>query len=194
MDTTQHNTISAGTAQPKYGLLLKENVQLRKQLKQALQQIVDLTGRFEKLQQENEKLRLQLDKLQKAGKRQAAPFRKQEEPAKPPRKPGRKRGRRHGRHAHRSVPPRIDETYDVPLPKACPHCGGKHISETEISPQYQTEIPRAVIYRRFDVHVGDCKTCHRKVRGRHALQTSTAAGAAASQLGQLHRAATSRGM
>ncbi len=144
---------------------------MRKQLKQALQQIVDLTGRFEKLQQEieklqqeNEKLRLQLEKLQKAGKRQAAPFRKQEEPAKPPRKPGRKRGRRHGRHAHRSVPPRIDETYDVPLPKACPHCGGKHISETEISPQYQTEIPRTVIYRRFDVHVGDCKTCHRKVR------------------------------
>ena len=71
----------------------------------------------------------------------------------------------------------------MPLPTACPHCGGAHLSETHIAVQYQTEIPRTVIYRQFDVHVGTCHDCSRTVQGRHALQTSTARGAAASQLG-----------
>ena len=44
-------------------------------------------------------------------------------------------------------------------------------------------MPRNVIYRRFDIHVGACGDCGRIVQGRHALQTSTARGAAASQLG-----------
>jgi len=40
-----------------------------------------------------------------------------------------------------------------------------------------------VIYRQFDVHVGLCGHCGHAVQGRHALQTSMARGAAASQLG-----------
>ena len=53
--------------------------------------------------------------------------------------------------------------------------------------QYQTEIPRTVIYRRFDVHIGTCDDCDCGVAGRHALQTSSARGAAASQFGpQVH--------
>jgi hypothetical protein len=39
------------------------------------------------------------------------------------------------------------------------------------------------LVRRFDVHVGRCRTCHRRVQGRHPLQTSDALGAAAVQLG-----------
>jgi transposase len=85
------------------------------------------------------------------------------------------------------VPPRIDETYDVPLPTACPHCASPQVSQTHIAVQYQTEIPRTVIYRRFDVHVGRCDDCGRTVAERHSLQTSSAVGAAASQLGpQVH--------
>ena len=82
-----------------------------------------------------------------------------------------------------AVPPRIDERYDVPLPPECPHCGERQVHETHVAAQYQTEIPRTVIYRRFDVHVGVCDRCGQAVEGRHALQTSTARGAAASQLG-----------
>jgi transposase len=37
--------------------------------------------------------------------------------------------------------------------------------------------------RRFDVHVGQCCGCHRRVQGRHPLQTSDALGAAAVQVG-----------
>jgi transposase len=175
MDAAHHDS-SAGSTRPSYEQLLEENAQLRRQLQQAQQQIRTLAQRVEQLT-------LQIDKLRREGKRQAAPFRKQEQPAKKPRRPGRKRGRRHGPHAHRCAPPRIDEHYDVPLPESCPHCSGEQVVETHVVPQYQTEIPRAVIYRRFDVHRGKCSRCRRTVQGRHALQTSTAGGAAGSQLG-----------
>jgi len=145
---------------------------------------------YEELLAENRRLRAQVEeltllveRLRREGKRQAAPFRKQDEPATNPKKPGRKSGRRHGPHVHRVVPPRIDETYDVPLPETCPHCGGHQVRETHVARQYQTEIPRTVIYRQFDVHVGVCGCCGHAGQDRHVLQTSTARGAAASQLG-----------
>jgi transposase len=81
------------------------------------------------------------------------------------------------------VPSRIDEIYRVPLPKTCPHCGGRNLRKTEVVPQYQSEIPRQVIYRRFNIQHGRCRTCGHAVAGRHELMTSTASGAAASQFG-----------
>ena len=41
----------------------------------------------------------------------------------------------------------------------------------------------ASLVRRFDIEVGHCSQCQRRVQGRHALQTSDALGAAAAQLG-----------
>jgi hypothetical protein len=41
----------------------------------------------------------------------------------------------------------------------------------------------ATVVRRFDVHVGECAGCHRRIQARHALQTSDALGAAAVQIG-----------
>ena len=147
------------------------------------QRLAELEAMVRSLNGQVARLSAALEEERRRGKRQAAPFRKQDEPTAKPKKPGRKSGKRHGPHAHRSVPPRIDETLEVPLPEACPHCGGCHVGETHVADQYQTEIPRTVIYRRFQVHVGKCGNCGRKVEGRHALQTSTARGAAASQLG-----------
>src|ERR1700687_431451 len=137
-------------------------------------------GECAQLRQELQSLRDQcttltaaLEEERRRGKRQAAPFSKGP-PVAEPKPPGRKSGRRHGPHAHRSVPPRIDENYDAPLPTICPHCGGTYLRPMHIAWQYQTEIPRRVISRRFKVHVGRCRNCHRTVEGRHALQTSTA--------------------
>lgn len=175
MDATKSEAGGGLLGRPSYQDLLDENQRLREELRIAQQRITKLERQVEEL------LRL-VEKLRGEGKRQAAPFRKQDQPAADPKKPGRKSGKRHGPHAHRSVPPRIDETYDVPLPTKCPHCGGG-VNRTYIASQYQTEIPRRVIYRRFKVHVGTCNHCGRVVAGRHALQTSTARGAAASQLG-----------
>lgn len=142
-----------------------------------------LRGANDRLRAELAQARSELDEARRASKRQAAPFSKG--PPKPqPRRPGRKSGAAHGRHGHRPAPPpdRIDETCDAPLPARCPGCGGA-VEETAVAAQYQAEIPRRPLVRRFDVHVGRCQACGQRVQGRHALQTSDALGAAAAQLG-----------
>jgi transposase len=142
-----------------------------------------LQRRLRDLQAENDRLRRQLDEATRAGKRQAAPFAKGQ-PTGQPRKPGRKPGKEYGNKAHRRPPPpdQIDETHEAPLPAVCPDCGGP-LDETHIAQQFQVEIPRKPIHRRFNIHVGQCRQCHRRVQGRHPLQTSDALGAAAAQLG-----------
>jgi len=123
-----------------------------------------------------------VEQLRRGGKRQAAPFSKGP-PKADPKPPGRKGGDGYGTKARREVPPRVDEVHEAPLPPACPCCGGRDVEPTGTAPQYQAEIPRTVIYRRFDVRVGRCRGCGTRVQGRHPLQTSDALGAAASQLG-----------
>jgi transposase len=141
-----------------------------------------------RVERENADLRAQvanllrlLDEQRRAGKRQAAPFAKG--PPKPePKKPGRKPGKDYGIKAHREPPEQIDEIHEAPLPEQCPDCGGT-IDETHIDQQYQVEIPRRPIHRQFNIHIGCCRKCRRRVQGRHPLQTSDALGAAAAQLG-----------
>lgn len=154
---------------PTHEQLLLENRRLRTQV-----------ARLEATVRE---LRERLGEVERAAKRQAAPFSKGE-PKKRPRKPGRKAGDKHGTHAHREPPPpeRIDETLDAPLPEACPHCQGE-VVEDRLDEQFQTEIPRQPVVRKFKIHCGHCKKCGKKIRGRHPLQTSDATGAARSQLG-----------
>jgi transposase len=144
---------------------------------QALQQ------RVHDLQAENQRLRGQLDEALRAGKRQAAPFAKGK-PSAQPKKPGRKPGKDYGPKAHRQPPSpdQIDEVHEAPLPHLCPDCGGP-LDETHIAQQFQVEIPRKPIHRQFNIHVGQCRQCHRRVQGRHPFQTSDALGAAAAQLG-----------
>jgi len=142
-----------------------------------------LQRRVHDLQAENERLRRQLDEATRASKRQAAPFAKGQ-PKLNPRKPGRKPGKDYGTKAHRQppTPEQIDEVHEAALPRACPDCGGP-LDETHIAQQFQVEIPRKPIHRQFNIHVGHCRQCHRRVQGRHPLQTSDALGAAAAQLG-----------
>jgi transposase len=52
-----------------------------------------------------------------------------------------------------------------------------------VAQQFQVDIPRKPIHRQFNIHIGQCRHCHRRVQGRHPLQTSDALGAAAAQLG-----------
>lgn len=135
----------------------------------------------ERLRQQVEHLKRQLDAARRAGFRQAAPFAKSLK--SDPHRPGRKAGRAYGRKGHRRIPPRVDERYDVPLPARCPTCTAPVVA-TAVTTQYQEELPVArVIVRQFDLHVGRCLGCGRRVQGRHPLQTSDAIGAAAAQLG-----------
>lgn len=146
------------------------------------EKITRLERKIEELQTENERLRRALEEALRAVKRQAAPFSRRH-PKAHPHKPGRKAGDRYGRRCRRSIPRKIDEMVEVPLPEQCPHCGGG-VEEGEIVSQYQTEIPRPRVEQiEFRIHVGRCRRCQRRVQGRHPRQTSDAIGSAASQLG-----------
>ena len=142
-----------------------------------------LRRRVDELEAERQRLLQLLEAERRAGKRQAAPFSKGSLQKKP-KKPGRKAGDDYGNKGHRPPPPpeKIDETYEAPLPESCPDCGGP-VEETDVQQQYQVEIPRKPIHRQFNIHIGRCNCCQRRLQGRHSLQTSDALGAAASQLG-----------
>lgn len=137
------------------------------------------------LKQQVAKLTAALEAQRRAGKRQAAPFRKEAGPKPAPQPPGRKSGDDHGPQAHRLAPPpdTIDETYPVALPASCPHCGDDRRTPTQVVVQYQTEVLRRPIQRQFNIQAGQCQGCGRRVPGRHPLPTSNAVGAAAAQLG-----------
>jgi transposase len=129
-----------------------------------------------------EQLEKELEAARRAAKRQAAPFSKGA-PRTAPKVAGRRAGARHGRHGHRPPPVHIDETIDVPLPDACPQCGGA-LAETRVADQMQEELPVVRPHvRAFRVHIGRCRACDRRVQGRHPLQTSDALGAASTHLG-----------
>ncbi len=141
----------------------------------AAKRVADLEARIAALEQA-------LSAATRAGRRQAAPFSKGP-PKAEPKKPGRKPGDAYGANrSFRPAPPHVDEVHDAPLPACCPGCGGA-VVPTHTAHQYQVEIPRKPVYRRFDVRVGECAGCGRRVRGRHPLQTSDALGCCASQLG-----------
>jgi len=58
------------------------------------------------------------------------------------------------------------------------------VEETTVATQYQEDLPPVTsVTRRFDIHLGCCTACQRRVQPRHPLQTSDALGAAAVQLG-----------
>ena len=133
------------------------------------------------LKQETERLRRELEAALRASKRQAAPH-SRGTPKANPQRPGRKPGRRYGRQSCRPIPARVDERITVPLPERCPHCGGGVESES-CETQYQEEIVRRTVVRRFDIAVGRCHECQRRVQGRHRLQTSDAVGVGSVQLG-----------
>src|SRR3984885_9597105 len=135
----------------------------------------------ERLKQETERLRRELEAALRASKRQAAPH-SRGTPKANPQRPGRKPGRRYGRQACRPIPARGDERVAVPLQEGCPHCGGGVEAES-CETQYQEEIVRRTIVRRFDIAVGHCCKCKRRVQGRHPLRTSDAVGVGSVQLG-----------
>jgi transposase len=148
-----------------------------------LHEVERLRAENARLQETIRDLQRRLEEAERAGKRQAAPF-SQGPPKRKPKRPGRKRGNKHGRHGHRPPPSeaQVDETHEAPLPGCCPDCGGP-VVEDRVDAQFQTEIPRRPVVRKFTIHCGHCRQCGRPVRGRHPLQTSAATGAAASQLG-----------
>jgi transposase len=160
--------------------LRQENERLRRREKQLEREQEQWQQERERLREENERLKRQLEEAQRASKRQAAPFSRGRRKANP-KPPGRKSGAAYGQHHRKAIPQQVDEVIAVPAPGRC-ECGGK-LKVESIQPQYQQEIVRKTIWRRFDIAVCRCQACHKRVQGRDPRQTSDALGAAAVQLG-----------
>ena len=132
-----------------------------------------------------------INRLQRGGKRQAAPFSKGL-PKLNPKKPGRKSGEDYGTPPVFRVMPEPaagDQVIDVPPPEACAACGSTEILPNRTDQQAQRDIEVRTIVRRFVIRRVRCRRCGKVRRGRHPLQTSTATGCCASQVGPLARSA-----
>jgi transposase len=141
-----------------------------------------LRAERERLQEANQRLRGQVEALRRVAKRQAAPFSKGD-PVPHPKRSGRKPGAAYGMRAHRRPPEHVDQVVAVGLPACCPGCGGELALE-RVAVQYQEELPPTrPLVTRFQVQVGRCRACGRRVQPRHPAQTSDALGVAGAQLG-----------
>ncbi|HEU68455.1 MAG TPA: hypothetical protein ENN53_04475 [Candidatus Acetothermia bacterium] len=101
----------------------------------------ELRARLVRLEQENQALRARIAALEaelRRGRRQAAPF-SRDEPQADPKRPGRRPGQ--GQFTCRQVPPEeeIQETIEVPLSR-CPECDGPLIDRTTHE-QVQIDLP-----------------------------------------------------
>jgi transposase len=145
----------------------------------------ELEARIRVLEEQVRVLTTALEEARRAGKRQAAPFRKGKI-VKKPKKPGRKAGEDYGKQFRRQVAEAtpVDEEYVVPLPPKCPHCHSTNLDPSApTNEQFQTEIECRTVRRRFVIQRGRCRDCGKAVEGRHPWQTSAATGAAREQLG-----------
>ena len=151
-------------------------------------EVASLQRRLDRSLSENARLGQEIARLQKLleeavrkRKRNTAPF-SRDNPKPNPQTPGRKSGKQYGQQATRPTPQRVDELIAAPLPPCCPHCAGPVIRE-DTKAQYQEDLVRVTVVRRFDVEVGVCAGCGRSVQGRHALQTSDALHVGQVQIG-----------
>ena len=158
----------------------RENEHLRHETDQWRERAERLERERDHLREELDRLKRQLEDAQRASKRQAAPFARGARAAHRQR-PGRKPGAAYGPRRHKAPPDAVDEEIAVPAPTHCP-CGGP-VAFEKIETQYQHEIVRKTTWRRYDVSMGRCLWCHRRVHGRDPRQTSDAFGAANVQLG-----------
>ena len=158
----------------------RDNERLRQEVEQWRERTERVERERDRLRDENARLKRQLEESQRAARRQAAPFGRGARVADP-RRPGRKPGQAYGRQSHKAIPEQVHEVIPVAAPDRCP-CGGPLAFET-LESQYQEEIVRQTVWRRFDVAICRCMVCHRRVYGRDPRQTSDAFGAAAVQLG-----------
>jgi transposase len=165
------------------GVVEAECRAVRAERDQLAGQVERLAGENQRLQTRVGELLAQVEEPRRVGKRQAAPFSK-DRPNPHPRRPGRKPGQAYGRRGRRPAPERVDRVVAVGLPPVCPSCGGALVVE-RVACQWREDLPAAqpTGICRYELEIGRCQGCRRRVQPRHPEQTSDALGAAAVQLG-----------
>jgi transposase len=137
-----------------------------------------LKARLAAVERQLADLQRRLDEQQGAERRQATPFRRRHQQAKPKR-PG--RAKDHAA-AQRARPEHVDQVVEVPL-EVCPTCQTR-LEDKAVHEQLQIDIPPIhPQVTQFNIHSGYCPRCQRRVQGRDPRQTSAAVGAAGTQIG-----------
>ena len=149
-------------------------------------QIAQLQGQNAQLAAANERLSKQLAELQRAGKRQAAPFSKGRRTSSPKR-PGLQAGSRMFSYRKLPSPDQVTEPIvEVTVPgDTCPGCGGR-LEDEGVGVAYVTDIPpiRRPQVTAYRVQICRCRSCGRQVRGRHPDVGSDQYGASAHRVGR----------
>ena len=154
-------------------------------LDEILAKLDTMGSRLKTLETENARLRdrvteleSELEKAQREGKQQAAPFRKPRDQRKPPeehKKPGRKPGHEPNFKKPPS-PDQVDRTVEVPLGREC-QCCGEDLEQREQHEHYVVDIPRmSAIWTRFLTESGYCAKCKKRRCSRSAEMPSVAVG------------------
>jgi transposase len=158
--------------------LLALVAELQRQVRALQEQVAQLAT-------DNQELRVEMDRLTRQSKRQAAPFSKGTRVSHPKR-PGRQPGE--GTFSFRQAP-RPEEITEPPVKvpvtlECCPRCGGK-LAEERVDLAYLTELPSMPRPRvtQYWVWVCKCTGCGRKVRGEHPNLAPDQYGATAHRLG-----------
>jgi len=165
--------------------LRQEVAQLGEQLAHSQTQVQALQADNARLREENAHLREEIARLQRTGKRQAAPF-SREQPHPHPNPPGRKPGQ--GPFTYRDAP--LPESFTAPLvqvpvtERVCPRCGGP-LQEESVELVSCTALPPQArpLVRGYQVQVCRCAHCGRRVRGQHPEVAPDQYGATAHRLG-----------
>ena len=184
-DSIDHTARNARLREALEGLRDDPDALIEIILRQA-EQIRELTARVEQLEQtvrelkeERDRLREERDEAEREGKRQAAPFRVEEEKrSDDPDLPGREEGHE---ASYRQEPGQVDRRVETPM-HGCPECG-EPVTEVrpirqvvEELPPTRPEVVEVTTYR------GECEDCG-PVETTHPLKTTEATGAAGTCLG-----------
>lgn len=136
------------------------------------------------LRKEINSLRSKVERADRASKRQAAPFRRDEkELKKKKKKPGREPG--HKGH-YRKFTGTPDRDIDVKLTK-CPGCGHSKFLDVKKTEQYVQDIVAKVVTTRLTTYSGKCSHCDQEIQTDHPLKISNGRGAAGTYIGPVAR-------
>jgi len=153
--------------------LRQENAALKQENARLKRENAALKRENVKLQAEINRLKEEKEDSERNAKRQTSRFPRRTRKTNP-KKPGRKKGTK---ATHRDRPAEVDREFDVPAGN-CPDCCCV-VKNIEVHPQFQTDLPPVTpVTTQFNVEVGTCPRCGKRVQGRHPEQISDALGAA----------------
>ena len=158
--------------------LQQQNAKLQQQNAKLQQQNTKLQKQNTKLQAEIDRLKKEREETEKNSKRQTSRFPRRQRKTEP-----KKSGRKKGTPAtHRDRPAKVDREIDVPVGN-CPDCCCA-VENVKVHQQFQTDLPPVTpVTTQFNVAVGSCPRCGKRVQGRHPEQISDALGAAGNLIG-----------